>query len=386
MVPALLNTAAMTSYDDTLPNFETPQYTPFRRVTKEITTYTPPEPRIIAVPEAKTTAIGLDIGKDMNKQTSVCDIEVFMDHYLPKVDDEVFGAVLDDLKKRGTLVPRDICATDAATARVATLDTTNLGRAICKALEKAGIKPNAHIIRMFRDNQLKSPINGSIRNTDVAVAFEFKSTRVLEMEDPIHVALQASDAINDDARRKFVLGITIEDDHVSLWYFSRTNSAKSMSFSIVERADLYVKIMISLFCATDEQLGFDPLVQLIDDHLLSPSDEMAEAKYYRTKNSVSASRSVGRAGRFSRARQVELVDTANESGEKDMILNDVLSMVDAPAEVDIPKLVLADIEGLRKDSEQPLYDAPLMGALSEADSAFLTSLLQGAESGFCIGL
>ncbi|EAU89840.1 other/FunK1 protein kinase [Coprinopsis cinerea okayama7 len=380
----------MTSYDDTLPNFKTPQYGRVRRVPKAITAYTPAENRIIAAPEAKATAIGLNIGSEMNKETSVCDIEVFMDHYLPKVDGNILCTVLDDLEKRGSLVPRDIRATEAqaATPRVATLDTTTLGRVICKALEKAGIKPNEHIIRMFRNNQRKSPTNGSIRGTtDVAVAFEFKSTRVAEMEDHVKVAFQASDAINDDSRRKFVLGITIEDDYVSLWYFSRTHSAKSVSLSMVERADLYVKIMISLFCATDEQLGFDPLVQLVsDDDLTNSSDEIPEDTYYHTRHSVSASRSVGRAGRFSRARQVELVDPVNESGAEDMILNDVLSLVGTPAEAATQELVLADIEGLRKDSEQPLYDAPLMGALSEADSAFLTSLLQGAESGFCLGL
>ncbi|EAU89859.1 other/FunK1 protein kinase [Coprinopsis cinerea okayama7 len=433
-----------TERSNTYPNYETPQHTPQKCgiATVPNVTETPREARPLAAAEAKTTLIRYEVGLAMNREIFVCEVDIFMDHYLPEVKDETHALVLEGLQKRKVLVPRQTTGSSATTPvettsgatppspppepyshvfksfkPPCTMETTGdndralenktfkpltaIGAAICNILKReAGIKPNGYVIRMCGDNPLRSRINGGnhkidacmtknkkwqLRITDVAVAFEFKAKRAKVKENRLQIVSHFNHAMNDDARRTFILGITIEDDRVSLWYCSRSHSVKARSFSMVEHADLYVKIMISLFCATDEQLGFDPLVQLTNDYnfiyTFPASDDCPEAKHYRTKHSIFESRSLGLAGRSTRIWQVELVDPKNDylqvAGVEDMILKDVSLDADTPTETDIQERIFSDIEKLKEDTENPWREHPMVKGFADEHKAFLEDLFEG---------
>src|SRR5690606_17829606 len=70
--------------------------------------------------------------------------------------------------------------------------------------------------------------------------------------------------------------------HVLPWCF--------LSLTVAQRADLLVEILVSFFCATDEQLGIDPNVKLVgkDKYVYRfPSDATnPEPAYYYTVDSI----------------------------------------------------------------------------------------------------
>ncbi|KAG2008965.1 other/FunK1 protein kinase [Coprinopsis cinerea AmutBmut pab1-1] len=422
------------------PSSETPKHTPQKCRPSTVPDDTPREVRPLAPAAANTTLIRYNIGLAMNGEILVCEVDIFINHYLPKVSNETLELVLKRLKKRRILVPRKdtgISATESAPGESTSGGTpassppqpyshvfkkfnppctpenngalekdifaplTFFGEAICEALEReAGIKPNGYVIRMCGDNPLRSRINGCnhkidacmtknidrpLRITDVAIAFEFKAKRANLKENRLQFISHINHAMNDDARRTFALGITIEDDRVSLWYCSRSHSIKARSFSMVEHADLFVKIMISLFCATDDQLGFDPLVELTSDYnfiyTFPPSKDCPKAKHFRTKHSIFETRALSLAGRSTRIWQVELVDPTNNylqvAGAEDMVLKDVSLDEDTPTEDDIQKKLFADIRKLRDDTKAPWREHPMIKGFTKEHKESLADMLEG---------
>ncbi|KAG2008988.1 other/FunK1 protein kinase [Coprinopsis cinerea AmutBmut pab1-1] len=437
----------------------TPQHTPQKPGAKTITKDTPRTSRRTAASEAKTTDIRYDIAGAMNAETFVCDVEIFIKHYLPKVEDKVLSHVLADMIKKEVLIAREETtgtssgkakakpkakskakSTASSGAKSATAvppstptkpydyslkefkprcaggekdaheknvfaPLTSICEAICEALRDVdGVDWNGYSVRMCGGNKMDSKINGcaqkidacmtknmdeKLRVTDVMVAFELKTTRsdAMVMKNRAQIVSHSNHAMSEDARRKFILGITIEDGGVSLWYFSRSHSAKSRAFNMVEQPDLFVKIMISLFCATDEQLGIDPLVQVLDDGSFVyrfPSDGDNDGDtFYRTQGIVFHDRSLTLTGRSTRVWKVQQVDPDNDyaqvEGTTDMILKDASVDADARTEDDIQKSMFTDIKDIGGNGSRAWQKRPIAKDFSDEEKASLEDLLDGTE-------
>ncbi|XP_006460414.1 hypothetical protein AGABI2DRAFT_117365 [Agaricus bisporus var. bisporus H97] len=66
--------------------------------------------------------------------------------------------------------------------------------------------------------------------------------------------------MNDDPRRNWTYGITIESTNMSLWYFSRSYSMKSASFDFTKDFKTFIHVFLSFLYATEEELGYDPSI------------------------------------------------------------------------------------------------------------------------------
>jgi hypothetical protein len=191
--------------------------------------------------------IRYNIGLAMNGEILVCEVDIFINHYLPKVSNETLELVLKRLKRRRILVPRKDTGVSATAPGESTSGATPacpppepyshvfkkfctpgyngalekdifapltfFGEAICEALEReAGIKPNGYVIRMCGGNPLRSRINGcnhkidacmtkntdqQLRITDVAIAFEFKAKRANLKEVRPHILNAVHDTATD---------------------------------------------------------------------------------------------------------------------------------------------------------------------------------------------
>ncbi|EAU89710.2 other/FunK1 protein kinase [Coprinopsis cinerea okayama7 len=250
-------------------------------------------------------------------------------------------------------------------------------RAVLKAI---GVAINEYHLRMCPNTAITSGVDGCnhkidacltknredrLSITDIIVPFEFKvaCSNAKVFENRGQLVSHVVHTMNDDARRLFMYGITIEDDLVSVWFFSRSHSAKATVFSMIEivvkRPDLLVRVLVSLFCATDEQLGFDPLVSLVGTknflYTFPPSETRASTHYYLTIHSVTEYRSLHLRGRSSRVWKVKRVHSAKNhervAGTTDMILKDLSLSTDTPTEARIQEEMFKDIGELSQDAD-----------------------------------
>ncbi|EAU89880.2 other/FunK1 protein kinase [Coprinopsis cinerea okayama7 len=371
---------------------------------------------------ATTTQLRGGIAEVMNSEMVGCSIEEFLNHYMPKCNKKTVISVIANLKKENVLVPRakskkkkatvsssedgrkvyshifnnfrppaiieestDANSTEKPNEIMVFDSLATIGASVIESLRKVkGATVNGHSIRMCPHARLKSPIEGDFLITDIAVPFEFKLNRSPGevYQNRIQLASHVNHTMTDDARRKWTYGITIENDRVSLWYFSRSHSAKSRSFSMVEHPDIFVQILVSLFSATDEQLGFDPLVTLVGDkdyvYEFPPSGERTDSNFYLTLGSLSEFRVLNLIGRNTRIWKVMQVVSAKDRsrvpGTHDMILKDVSLYRNTPTEGDIQRGLFLDIDTFGK-TEWRKHE--LLKDLSDEGKAALAQLLEG---------
>ncbi|KAF5364010.1 hypothetical protein D9756_001069 [Leucocoprinus leucothites] len=101
---------------------------------------------------------------------------------------------------------------------------------------------------------------------DAAVIAEFKKKATHDeiQKNRSQLVSAASHVMNDDPRRMWMYGITIEDERVSLWYFSRSHSMKSESFDFTRDFKTFVHTFVSFLFATKAEMGFDPTVHRVE--------------------------------------------------------------------------------------------------------------------------
>ncbi|KAJ8515842.1 hypothetical protein ONZ45_g6772 [Pleurotus djamor] len=136
----------------------------------------------------------------------------------------------------------------------------------------------------------------SVRSESVCCPVVVKTKR--RHEDEIKKNLQITSAsiqiMNDDPRRMFTYGLTIAGDAVTSWYFSRSHSAISESFSFAQEPMKFVKLLISFFFSTDEELGYDPNVKLDfkGRYIFSLPQENGPPRLFYAKRSICEDRDV----------------------------------------------------------------------------------------------
>ncbi|KAJ3575704.1 hypothetical protein NP233_g913 [Leucocoprinus birnbaumii] len=104
--------------------------------------------------------------------------------------------------------------------------------------------------------------SNDILDTDAAVIAEFRKEAKQEAVRSNRMQLVgcASHVINNDPCRMWMYGIKIEDEQMSIWYFSRSHSVKSVPFDFTRDFKTFVHVFVSLLFATQAEMGFDPTV------------------------------------------------------------------------------------------------------------------------------
>ncbi|KAG2008869.1 other/FunK1 protein kinase [Coprinopsis cinerea AmutBmut pab1-1] len=297
--------------------------------------------------------------------------------------EDICPYVLHDFKHRPSMVKKTYLVNKKK--RVANLrkvdedslfsTLTGIGNAVRDALRARGVVVNDYHILMCPNTTLSSGIGGCDQRIDAAltkkkdikgitvydiiVPFEFKvdCKNSIIFENRRQVVSHVNHTMSDDPRRLFMYAISIEDDLVSVWYFSRSHSTKAACFSMVERPDILIKVFISLFCATDQQLGFDKYVTLVEDdkfvYELPPNDNRCKSLFYRTIECIISPRPLRLRGRSTRVWKVEQVhskkDHTRVSGTGEMILKDVSLSTDTATEFDIQNMMFNDMDKFASD-------------------------------------
>ncbi|EFI27001.1 other/FunK1 protein kinase [Coprinopsis cinerea okayama7 len=346
----------------------------------------------------------------MTSGVPVSPILDFIDTYLPNTS---VGTVMRGLQERKVLVPRSgsrlnrpssspekppvhshsFRAFEGPFAK-GSLKPSRVVRAL-KAIENAvrkvmglktrGTDTNKYSIRVVdgEDDILitcmtdsNDNVNEPLHSTKVVIPFRIASgtSRTNKgTSDPLPDFMRV---VNEDARRKHLYAITIEDADMSLWYVSRSRCAKSAPFDMQKHPDLLVRALVSLMSATDQELGYDPLVTLLPDltyvYELPPDEGRKDPHYYQNTELISEFHSddaVGRSARVWKVKQVfSPTDLRRVPGTSDRILKDVSLDARMKPEVDIQRQLFADIAafgerpdwrsaGVLKDMRQEDMDA-----------------------------
>ncbi|KAJ7221683.1 hypothetical protein GGX14DRAFT_492611 [Mycena pura] len=65
----------------------------------------------------------------------------------------------------------------------------------------------------------------------------------------------------NDPRRTHMYSLTVEKDHVHLWYYCRSHCVKSEAFGLCRDIKSFIHFTIAISFGTEEELGFDPTIK-----------------------------------------------------------------------------------------------------------------------------
>ncbi|KIO23497.1 hypothetical protein M407DRAFT_62150, partial [Tulasnella calospora MUT 4182] len=145
--------------------------------------------------------------------------------------------------------------------------------------------------------------------------------------------------VSSSHRTRFVSQITIEDSKMTVWYFSRSHSAKSPASDFTKDPREYIRVMLSFLFATEEELGYDPTIQRrLDSNPVSRKQTLCyvyqvednvgdkHERYFKTQEALFEHRSLCATGRATRVWKVVEVGSFNELEPLDssiLVLKDV---------------------------------------------------------------
>ncbi|KAF9439963.1 hypothetical protein P691DRAFT_620705, partial [Macrolepiota fuliginosa MF-IS2] len=113
----------------------------------------------------------------------------------------------------------------------------------------------------------------------------------------------ANHIMNDDPRRVFMFGFTIEDDKMALWYFSRSHSTKSKDFNFIQDYKQFISVFLSLIFADKAALGYDPMIHRSSIGGTAYTYQIpvdGVTRYFKSTRTLSSYRSLGITGRMTR--------------------------------------------------------------------------------------
>ncbi|KAF6758220.1 hypothetical protein DFP72DRAFT_188949 [Ephemerocybe angulata] len=223
-----------------------------------------------------------------------------------QVDEQPFPLVLKGFSHRvseGRLT-RSLSSVDKLWAKLETLATD-----IRRCMEEAGLQENG--LKLFFVPDAESVGESDIDDSASDDSFEGGDQRTGEgsnsvaflgfdgLTAPVALSLDEVNTVQNrerlvqamresmdgDISRNSIYGISIEDDRVSLWYSTRNTTVKATSFSYVQRPDLLIRVLVSLFSADRDALGYEShITRLADGSYLYELDRIA-AKASNLKSS-----------------------------------------------------------------------------------------------------
>ncbi|KAG2008969.1 other/FunK1 protein kinase [Coprinopsis cinerea AmutBmut pab1-1] len=322
----------------------------------------------------------------MGYEPVTCPAEEFIQTYLPKDGLSNFDAIMAELQAQKVLAARGrpLAQPAAAVSRSGYIFNFFNGlfrsgyakpdrvlkalqatwNSVRKAMERiAEANINNHSFRSVEgeDATIATCLTANkgvpLRSTDVVIPLRVTtgtSGNDQNIPDPLPDFLRV---LNKDGRRRHLYAITINGSNMSVWYLSRSLCIKSTPFNILENTNFVVQTFIALMAATDENLGYDPLVTLLPDltyvYELPPDEGRKGSLYYQTVELVSEFHSddpVGRSARIWKVKQVfSPTDLRRVPGTSNRILKDVsLDARTVKPEVDIQRQLFADIADFGK--------------------------------------
>ncbi|KAF9441706.1 hypothetical protein P691DRAFT_790795 [Macrolepiota fuliginosa MF-IS2] len=196
---------------------------------------------------------------------------------------------------------------------------------------------------------------------NIAVSAEFKKREEDWVDNRQKLVSAASHIMNDDPRRVFVFGFTIEDDKMALWYFSRSHSTKSKDFNFIRDYKQFISVFLSFIFADKAALGYDPMVHRsvtggIAYTYQIPVDGVT--RYFKSTGTLSSYRSLGITGRMTRVwKAIEVSSPRGHpiDGKKEVALKDVWLEDDATPEKAIQDSIFAEVKKQRdlRDNKEP---------------------------------
>ncbi|KAF7430412.1 hypothetical protein PC9H_006117 [Pleurotus ostreatus] len=338
----------------------------------------------------------------IQEEFAICGVEEYLSSYLPfDVNDSDVGNVVQLLSKTASNSPISTnSVAEFSDTDFPILDTptshehlASLAEAIASCMPQ-GRSRNGFTLCVRPNISLGPPASNSNSKIDgcftsegprvsrltvssAACVLMFTLDPTKEVENNIEGVAASIQIMNDDARRMFTYGITIVEDRVTLWYHSRSHSMISEPFSFVKNPRLLIKVFMSFLFATEEELGYDPMVtrDAKGDYIYRiPSTEEGQQRdrFFRTTASIAEYRSNNITGRMAR---VWKVVECNPSGavlspsEPSRVLKDVWLEDSALTESQIQSQIFADLKKFFVDKQDARYLAfeKLQPSLSELE-------------------
>ncbi|KAF9445605.1 hypothetical protein P691DRAFT_734653 [Macrolepiota fuliginosa MF-IS2] len=197
--------------------------------------------------------------------------------------------------------------------------------------------------------------------SNIAISAVLKKNEKDWVDNRQKLVSAASHIMNDDPRRAFVFGFTIEDDKMALWYFSRSHSTKSKDFNFIQDYKQLISVFISFIFTDEAGLGYDPIVHrsAVGDITYTYEIPVAGAtRYFKSTGTLSSYRSLGVTGHMTRVwKAIEVSSPGGRPipGKKEVALKDVWLEDDATPEKAIQDAIFAEVKKQRnlRDNGQP---------------------------------
>ncbi|KAH9485685.1 hypothetical protein JR316_0002595 [Psilocybe cubensis] len=186
-----------------------------------------------------------------------------------------------------------------------------------------------------------------LSTTDIAVVIEHRPLPKLYQHNALKAVSANVQIMNDDARRMFTFGITVESSEVILWYHCRSHSAVSKRFNLVKKPHLLLRVLAAFSFATEEQLGYDPMITREQDGRYTfklPDPTSSGFQNFRTIKTLSEYRTNNITGRMTRVYTVNKLDGEGKVVGGPLVLKDVWLDKSAKTEGEIQKEIFKDIE------------------------------------------
>ncbi|KAI0371303.1 hypothetical protein BV20DRAFT_1051710 [Pilatotrama ljubarskyi] len=240
-------------------------------------------------------------------------------------------------------------------------------------------------LRLLKSTTPPTLTRSTAATSDIVLCFEFKCEAVPEnINDNRWKALYfAFHALHSDCQRKHTYSITIEDNHVSLWYFSRSHSAKSQEFDLLD-VRAVVRALSALIFSNVEDLGYDANIRRISEW--DEDAQKVQLRYvYRLDNRFFKTLKcrdeyddlyiIGRATRVWEVIEVtSFDDIAPLAKAQRTILRDVWLGHDSDTEREIQEKIFARCDELGRNL--PLENDPRLCGVDEATRTLLRERLK----------
>ncbi|KXN82897.1 hypothetical protein AN958_01966 [Leucoagaricus sp. SymC.cos] len=229
-------------------------------------------------------------------------------------------------------------------------------------------KASEVVYAYFAHKSSLSPGSAPLEPVDIAVAVKFKEDNVeyVKERNAVEIISVVKCIMDVDPRRMWMYGITIEDDEMSLWYFSRSHCVRSEPFNFARVQDLetLTRAFVTFVLATPTEMGFDPTVKRVNyktktQYIYTINSTEKQTRHFLTVKPIHNPRSLGMTGKRTRVWKVfELPEPIPENLDNiesgnEYALKDVWLAEGSPTERDNLQAIFTKLEEFRDYPDWP---------------------------------
>ncbi|KAG8896798.1 hypothetical protein FRB99_008646 [Tulasnella sp. 403] len=180
--------------------------------------------------------------------------------------------------------------------------------------------------------------------SDIAVVCEFRRDLERRLENRTQLLTDVVHGLNSDPCRNHMYGITIENQEMSIWYFSRSHCVVSDPFDFTKDHERFVAIVLSFLFANPGELGYDADLrrQRDENKDICYVYKIGDA-YYRTISQIDEHQS----GRVTRVWKAIEIKSANDlrikDGAPEVVIRDIWLQDGARTEKAIQDSIFASL-------------------------------------------